>query len=177
MNVILELLDHVYSPAVVSIVRAHISPLSMMSVRSRALSLAELITDLDLVDSRFLEDGTPFCTLLEPAILDKVFGSSRRRPGNYSYLLISCLLFIILALPLAINFNYESLLSWLSSARIVIKRAVRFYSKDFSKISIDHPEHAHMVSSLNMAFLPLSELEVAFADYYVTTDTCTVEQP
>ena len=86
MNVILKTLDHVYSPTVVSLVREHISSLSMMSVRSRALCLAELVTDLDLVDSSFLAVGTPLRSLLEPAILDKVFGSSRRRPGNYSYL-------------------------------------------------------------------------------------------
>ena len=77
-------MDHVYSAKVITVVRDHISPLSMMSVRSRALSLAELITDLDLIDASLLAVDTPFCTLLEPAILDKVFGSSRRRPGNYS---------------------------------------------------------------------------------------------
>ena len=60
----------------------------MMSVRSRVLSLAELITDLDLVDISLLAADTPFCTLLEPAILDKVFGSSRRRPGNYSFIIV-----------------------------------------------------------------------------------------
>ena len=91
--------------------------------------------------------------------------------------IFNCLFIFILALPLSINFKYESLLSWLSTARTVITRAVRFYAKDFSKISVDHPEHAHMVSTLKMAFLPQSELEVAFADYFVTTEPCTVEKP
>ena len=78
----METLNHVYSPTVVSLVRDHISSLSMMSVRSRALSLVELITDLDLVDASLLATDTPFRSLMEPAVLDKVFGSSRRRPGT-----------------------------------------------------------------------------------------------
>ena len=78
---------------------------------------------------------------------------------------------------MSIAFKYESLQTWLSSARSIVQRLVRFYSKDFSQISVDHPEHAHMVSVLNMSFLPKSEAESAFADYYVTSEPCTPEKP
>ena len=65
----------------VSLVRTHISSLSMMSVRSRALCLLELITDLDCLGLDSLGTDTPLAQLLQPAILDKVYGSSRRRFG------------------------------------------------------------------------------------------------
>ena len=78
------MLSCVYSPAVVAIVRKYISGLSMMSVRARSLTLCELVTDLDLVESHLLATGTPFSQLLQPAILDKIYGSVRRRSGDYS---------------------------------------------------------------------------------------------
>ena len=83
----------------------------------------------------------------------------------------------IKALPISIAFKYESLQTWLTVARSIVQRLVRFYSKDFSQISVDHPEHAHMVSVMNMSFLPRSEAETAFAGYYVTSEPCTPEKP
>ena len=62
--------------------RKYISGMSMMSVRARALSLVELVTDLDLLETSLLASGTPFSQLLQPAILDKVYGSIRRRSGD-----------------------------------------------------------------------------------------------
>ena len=85
--------------------------------------------------------------------------------------------FPFLAFSVSIEFKPNTLCTWLASARSVVAHAVAYYSQDFSGISVDHPSHAAMVSAVNMAFLPQSEVEIAFAGYYVTDDTCTVEKP
>ena len=82
-----------------------------------------------------------------------------------------------LAFPTPIDFKPDALGRWLPAARSLVKRAVRYYSQDFSEISVDHPSHDALVAQVDMAYLPCSELEIAFADYYVTTDSCTEEKP
>ena len=83
----------------------------------------------------------------------------------------------LLAFSTSIAFKNESLSSWLSSTRSVIKDLILYYAQDFSKLSVDHPAHSDLVSSLDMAFLPKSESEVAFSGYYVTAEPCTTEKP
>ena len=55
-----------------------------MALRSVLLKLLEFLTDLDALDSRYLEAGTPLLSLLQTAVLDIVYCSSRGCPGNYS---------------------------------------------------------------------------------------------
>ena len=57
-----------------------------MALRSMLLKLLEFLTDLDALDPRYLEADTPLLSLLQTAVLDIVYCSSRGCPGNYSWL-------------------------------------------------------------------------------------------
>ena len=65
------------------IIRKYLSSLSLMALRSMLLKLLEFITDLDILDPCRLVAGTPLLSLLQTAVLDIVYCSSRGCPGNY----------------------------------------------------------------------------------------------
>ena len=55
-----------------------------MSVRSLLMKLLEFITCLGSLASRYFAADTPSLTILQTAVIDLIYGSSRRRPGNFS---------------------------------------------------------------------------------------------
>ena len=79
----LSVLSHVIPSTALVIIRKHVSALSLMSVRSVLFKLLEFITNLDSLPSRYLVTDAPSLVLLQTAVLDLVYGSSRRRPGNF----------------------------------------------------------------------------------------------
>ena len=82
MYAALSTLAHVYDSTVMVILRKHLSQLPLMQLRSRVLRLFELITDLSSLDHCSSVIGTPLKMALRFAVLDLLYGSCRRRPGN-----------------------------------------------------------------------------------------------
>ena len=78
----MSVLSHVLPADPLVIVRKYLGSLSLMSLRSMLLKLLEFITDLDSLDSCHLKTGTPLFSLLQAAVLDLVYCSSRGCPGN-----------------------------------------------------------------------------------------------
>ena len=66
----------------VSTVRKYLSSLSVMALRSTMLKLLEFLTNLDHLPSDHLVAGTPYLSLLQAAVVDLIYGYSRRRLGN-----------------------------------------------------------------------------------------------
>ena len=56
-----------------------------MALRSMLLKLLEFLTDLDALAPRYLVVGTPSLSLLQTAVLDIIYCSSRGCPGNISH--------------------------------------------------------------------------------------------
>ena len=88
---LLSTFSHVLSPDVISQIRRYVSSLSLMALRSVLLKLMEFLTNLGSLDTRYLTAGTPSLLLLQTAVIDLVYGSSRRRPGivHFSFLYYS----------------------------------------------------------------------------------------
>ena len=71
------------SDTAVGVIRTYVSSQSLMSLRSLLLKLLEFITNLGSLAQRYLVSGTPSLVILQTAVLDLIYGSSRRRPGNF----------------------------------------------------------------------------------------------
>ena len=83
----LSVLSHVMSADTIVIIRKHVSALSLMSLRSTLLKLLEFITNLGSLPLHYLATDAPSLVLLQSAVLDLIYGSSRRRPGNLTFYL------------------------------------------------------------------------------------------
>ena len=78
----LSTLSHVLPHDVLMIVRKHISSISLIKLRSGSFKLLEFITNLGSLQSCYLAPGSPSLALLQTAVFDLIYGSSRRRPGK-----------------------------------------------------------------------------------------------
>lgn len=76
------MISHIFSSTSVAMFRTHISSLSLMALRSLLLKTLEFVTNLGSLSAHYLEVGTPSLTLIQTAVVDLIYGSSRRRPGN-----------------------------------------------------------------------------------------------
>ena len=77
------MLSHVIHDDVLSVIRGHLSSRSVMSLRSLSMKLMEFVTNLAVLHPRYLVAETPSLLCLKKAVLDLVYGSSRRCPGNF----------------------------------------------------------------------------------------------
>ena len=90
MNLYLEIMDHVFDPNVIEILRRRCSDLSLLELREYSAITYEAITDLRFFSEADLAVGTPVHAALPGAMLDVLFGGSSDRQGNLSYNLFVC---------------------------------------------------------------------------------------
>ena len=58
-----------------------------------------------------------------------------------------------------------------------VKATLNLFGRSYYKFSVAHDDFASIVAQVDRRFLPLSELEVAFADYLTFSEPCTLEKP
>ena len=78
----LSVIDTLYCPDVVSIVRKYLSDISLHQLRESVLFLLEIVTDLSCLPQHLLQSGTPSVEMLQRAILDSLYFGSSNRPST-----------------------------------------------------------------------------------------------
>ena len=77
------MLSHVIHDDALSVIRTYLGRWSVMSLRALSMKLMEFVTNLAVLPPRYLAADTPSLLCLKSAVLDLVYGSSRRCPGNF----------------------------------------------------------------------------------------------
>ena len=77
----LEIMDLVFSPEVVALLRRKCADLSLLELREYSAITYEAITDLQFLSEEDLAVGTPVRVALPGAFLDILYGGSSKRQG------------------------------------------------------------------------------------------------
>ena len=147
-----------------------------MSVRSLLMKLLEFITCLGSLSSRYFAADTPSLTILQTAVIDLIYGSSRRRPGNFScYFPFYYDSFKVFDGPL--SFVDDSFATWFDFTKNAVSASIDIFSRNFTGFSVAHADFANVTAQVNYRFLPLIELESAFSGFLTFIEPSTLETP
>ena len=78
-----------------------------------------------------------------------------------------------------LTFLPDSFTTWLAFAKGAVSASLVIFSRDYKGFSVAHADYQTITSLVNYQFLPLTELESAFAvnDYLTFTEPATMEKP